>query len=171
MSSQEKYYPSIWDAVLVWVVIACKVFVLISGSDVKPKLRMNGGNISMLLKLDYLSLYPEMTKLVSSWQHVHYLVIRVQKCHTRRGLNYSRDTETEQFRGSLKYWQYVIFHAYFLCIFVFLHPHWSCVKLRYYWSMIHAWAWFITNSLWVRYWKAFCTLPAWFSFSPWKKFT
>lgn len=87
----------------------------------------------------------------------------------QQGLNYSRDTETEQFRGSLKYWQYVIF----LCIFVFLqvfclHPHWSCVKLGYYWSMIHAWAWFITNSRWVRYWKGFCMLPAWFSFSPWK---
>lgn len=144
------------------------MFVLISGSDVKPKLRMNGGNISMLLKLDYLSLYPEMTKLVSSWQHVHYLVIRVQKCHTSRVWT-TAETQTEQFRGSLKYWQYVIF----LCIFVFLqvfclHPHWSCVKLGYYWSMIHAWAWFITNSRWVRYWKGFCMLPAWFSFSPWK---
>lgn len=171
MSSQEKYYPSIWDAVLVWVVIACKVFVLISGSDVKPKLRMNGGNISMLLKLDYLSLYPEMTKLVSSWQHVHYLVIRVQKCHTSRVWTTAETQKLSSVGGLWNIDNMLFFMHIFLCIFVFLHPHWSCVKLRYYWSMIHAWVWFITNSLWVRYWKAFCTLPAWFSFSPWKKFT
>lgn len=114
MSSQEKYYPSTWDAVLVWVVIACKVFVLISGSDVKPKLRMNGGNISMLLKLDYLSLYPEMTKLVSSWQHVHYLVIRVQKCHTSRVWTTAETQKLSSLGGLCYFSMHICFSASFL---------------------------------------------------------
>lgn len=49
------------------------------------------------------------------------------------------------FRGCL-YCQYASYEQTFN--FLYCHRYESCLQLGYYCCMIHAWGWFITNSLW-----------------------